>query len=184
MSLELQILKKKRTWSGWFVLTGLCRLLVFLSRPWDKCFPTHTPLGGTRRRLGELPKSLFQFRQAWTNNYSPLNVSDAFRWARQDLVVSESNNLPSLFFKVDTANKVFATLSRKVVRRSIHFYNYPVIQEGEVNYRADTKEWVLGPVTLSLFRYLYLQPRLRAGWVRIESGPVTEKHRSESAVQS
>lgn len=178
MNLEIQILKRRRTWSGWFVLTGLLTLLRLPSRLWGRFWPTRTRLGGPHRQLGELPKRLFQFQKAWTSSASTVNnLAQMYRTLYPpNLRVLKTYYPPPLFFKSNVTNEIFVTLDERLVRWAVNLDNCARIEEDEVRYVPGTKEWVLGSVSFSEKAYHALYYDLRGRAFRIQPGPITKEH--------
>lgn len=178
MNLEIQILKRRRTWSGWFVLTGLLTLLRLPSRLWGRFWPTRTRLGGPHRQLGELPKRLFQFQKAWTIS----NPAVQYKFKRVEIRngvhfgVLKPYYPPPLFFKSNITNEVFVTLNQSIMRWAINLDNCARIQQDEVYYDPRAKEWVLGSVSFPEVTYKFFEPDLRWSAIRIQPGPITKEH--------
>lgn len=176
MNLEIAVLKRKRTWSGLSVLTGLCRLLAFPSRLWGRFWPARTTPGGTHSRLGELPKSLFQFRKGWTNSKPVFNFPGKVSILPfQNFSVSKANDPPPKFFQCNRTYQVFATLRFGKMRCPVHFDHNLTPWKGKVRYSFQTGEWVLGTVRLSKFTYEVLKSDLGSRGLHVEVEPVTKE---------
>lgn len=96
-------------------------------------------------------------------------------YAEQNLRISKSDNPPPFFFKSKTTGKVFATLSWDLVGGSIYLDDYTPLNQDEVYYSAETREWVLGSIRLSEVAYQSLKGRLSGRQMYVEVKPVPEE---------
>lgn len=160
--------------SGYLELTVLL-LPGLLSLLWVRSWLRPSTLGGRGSRLGELPKSLPQFRQGWTSLNSLEDQVQSKLKASEYLFVREPYYTPPKILQGKGAYYILPDLFRFLMGSSVNLKYDPVLRQTKISYTTEMGEWVFDPVGDTELAYLRFDYRLRGGTFKPKVVPVTKE---------